>query len=475
VGQKVHPYGFRLGYNKDWHSHWFAKKQYGEFLLEDLKLEARSEAALCRRRRFARRYRARRQPFKIIIYTSRPGIIIGRKGAEIDKLKSDLSSKTGREVLVSIQEIHKPELNAQLQAEKIAAQLEKRIAFRRAMRKAVEESLRFGAQGIKVKVSGRLNGAEIARSEWHLAGTASAAHAARRYRLRSGGSANHVWPDWREGLDLSRRDSGSQGGDGARHRFGSDQRNAHGRTRASPAHAPRTRRRIGRQKTADREPVGICRLAISVVRLQEFEEYEQSGNLTIGIEIGNGEKSMLMPKKVKHRKQMRGRMTGVATRGSEISFGEYGLKCLEPAWITDRQIEAARIAMTRHIKRGGKIWIRMFPDKPVTKKPAETRMGKGKGAPEYWVAVVKAGPDSLRDRRRRREDRARRNASGGSEASDQDQVCDPRRSGRGRDLAMKRREELDKYREMGEDELRRKRRVCVSRFSFELQAGARRS
>src|SRR6202158_5507424 len=100
---------------------------------------------------------------------------------------------------------------------------------------------------------------------------------------------------------------------------------------------------------------------------------------------------MLMPKKVKHRKQMRGRMSGVATRGSEISFGEYGLKCLEPAWITDRQIEAARIAMTRHIKRGGKIWIRMFPDKPVTKKPAETRMGSGKGAPEYWVAVVKPG------------------------------------------------------------------------------------
>ena len=100
---------------------------------------------------------------------------------------------------------------------------------------------------------------------------------------------------------------------------------------------------------------------------------------------------MLMPKKVKHRKQMRGRMTGAATRGSEISFGEYGLKCLEPAWITDRQIEAARIAMTRHIKRGGKIWIRMFPDKPVTKKPAETRMGKGKGAPDHWVAVVRPG------------------------------------------------------------------------------------
>ena len=100
---------------------------------------------------------------------------------------------------------------------------------------------------------------------------------------------------------------------------------------------------------------------------------------------------MLMPKKVKHRKQMKGRMTGVANRGSSISFGEFGLKTLEPGWITDRQIEAARIAMTRHIKRGGKVWIRMFPDKPITKKPAETRMGKGKGAPDHWVAVVKPG------------------------------------------------------------------------------------
>jgi len=170
LGQKVHPYGFRLGYNKDWHSHWFAKKQFGDFLIEDLKLK----------RELKRRFtgagvshvdieRAANR-LKIIIYTSRPGIIIGRKGAEIDKLKGDISARTGREVLVSIQEIHKPELNAQLQAEKIAAQLEKRIAFRRAMRKAVEESLRFGAQGIKVKVSGRLNGAEIARSEWHLQG-----------------------------------------------------------------------------------------------------------------------------------------------------------------------------------------------------------------------------------------------------------------------------------------------------------------
>ena len=100
---------------------------------------------------------------------------------------------------------------------------------------------------------------------------------------------------------------------------------------------------------------------------------------------------MLMPKKVKYRKQQRGRMRGMAWRGSTVSFGDFGLMSLEPAWITDRQIEAARVAMTRFIKRGGKIWVRMFPDKPITKKPQETRMGKGKGAPEQWVCVVRPG------------------------------------------------------------------------------------
>ena len=100
---------------------------------------------------------------------------------------------------------------------------------------------------------------------------------------------------------------------------------------------------------------------------------------------------MLMPKKVKYRKVQRGRMTGKAWRGSTISFGEYALKAMDCGWITSRQIEAARIAMTRFIKRGGKVWIRLFPDKPITKKPAETRMGKGKGAPEEWVAVIRPG------------------------------------------------------------------------------------
>ncbi len=100
---------------------------------------------------------------------------------------------------------------------------------------------------------------------------------------------------------------------------------------------------------------------------------------------------MLMPKRVKHRKQFRGRMTGTALRGNKVSNGDFGLVSLEPAWITSNQIEAARIAMTRYIKRGGQVWIKIFPDKPITEKPAETRMGSGKGSPEYWVAVVKPG------------------------------------------------------------------------------------
>ncbi len=100
---------------------------------------------------------------------------------------------------------------------------------------------------------------------------------------------------------------------------------------------------------------------------------------------------MLVPKKTKHRKVQRGRMRGKAYVGSTVAFGEYGLQAIEPAWMTDRQIEAARVAMTRHVKRGAKVWIRVFPDKPITKKPAETRMGKGKGPPEQWVAVVRPG------------------------------------------------------------------------------------
>ena len=170
MGQKVHPYGFRLGFNKPWRSRWFAKQGYAKLLQEDLELKENLRARLKSAGVSAIEVDRPGNKLRVTIRTSRPGIIIGRKGAEIEKLKQDMARRTKREVFIDIQEVHKPELDAQLVSESIALQLEKRVAFRRAMRKAVDSALRFGCKGIKVRVSGRLNGAEIARSEWYLQG-----------------------------------------------------------------------------------------------------------------------------------------------------------------------------------------------------------------------------------------------------------------------------------------------------------------
>ena len=171
MGQKVHPYGFRLGTIKTWKSRWFAKKGYADLLHEDLKLKRQLKAKLKTAGVSSIEVERPGNKLKITIHTARPGIISGRKGSEIDRLRQEIQRRTGREVLpINIQEVHRPELNAQLVAESIALQLEKRVAFRRAMRKAVDSALRFGCKGIKVRVGGRLNGAEIARTEWYLQG-----------------------------------------------------------------------------------------------------------------------------------------------------------------------------------------------------------------------------------------------------------------------------------------------------------------
>jgi small subunit ribosomal protein S3 len=170
MGQKVHPYGFRLGFNKTWRSRWFAKQNYSKLLQEDLELKKTLTERLKSAGVSLIEVDRPGNKLRVTIRTSRPGIIIGRKGAEIEKLKQDLAKRTKRDVFIDIQEVHKPELDAQLVSESIALQLEKRVAFRRAMRKAVDSALRFGCKGIKVRVSGRLNGAEIARSEWYLQG-----------------------------------------------------------------------------------------------------------------------------------------------------------------------------------------------------------------------------------------------------------------------------------------------------------------
>ncbi len=170
MGQKVHPYGFRLGYTRTWRSRWFATKNYGDLLQEDLSIKSALKEEFFHAGISSIDIERAANKLTVIIRTSRPGVVIGRKGSEIDRLKVNLQEKTGREVFINIQEIHKPELDAQLVAESIAQQLIKRVAFRRAMRRAVDTALRFGAKGVKVRCSGRLNGAEIARVEWYLHG-----------------------------------------------------------------------------------------------------------------------------------------------------------------------------------------------------------------------------------------------------------------------------------------------------------------
>ncbi len=170
MGQKVHPYGFRLGYIKPWKSQWFATRDYSKLLFEDIRLRDQLKGRLRAAGVSSIEVSRPGNKLRVILHTSRPGIVIGRKGAEIEKLKAELQKQTQREVQIDIQEVHKPELDATLVAESIALQLEKRVAFRRAMRKAVDSAMRFGCKGIKVRVSGRLNGAEIARSEWYLQG-----------------------------------------------------------------------------------------------------------------------------------------------------------------------------------------------------------------------------------------------------------------------------------------------------------------
>jgi small subunit ribosomal protein S3 len=170
LGQKTHPYGFRLGYTKNWRSRWFAKRDYADLLHEDVQLRKTLRDRLKSAGIDGIDVERAANKLVVRIYTARPGIIIGRKGSEIDKLKAEVQKRTKREVHIDIQEVHRPELAAQLVAESIALQLEKRVAFRRAMRKAVDSALRFGCKGIKVRVAGRLNGAEIARKEWYLQG-----------------------------------------------------------------------------------------------------------------------------------------------------------------------------------------------------------------------------------------------------------------------------------------------------------------
>jgi small subunit ribosomal protein S3 len=170
MGQKTHPIGYRLGVNRTWNSRWYAEKDFAKLLHQDVKIRKVVKAKLFHAGVAKVEIERSGDQTRVIIHTARPGIIIGRKGAEVDKLKASLEKEYGNQVYITVKEIKKPELDAQLVSENIAAQLEKRVAFRRAMKRSIAAALRLGAQGIRVCVAGRLGGAEIARTEWYREG-----------------------------------------------------------------------------------------------------------------------------------------------------------------------------------------------------------------------------------------------------------------------------------------------------------------
>ena len=344
---------------------------------------------------------------------------------------------TQKSVRVNILEIKRPELDAKLVAQSIAEQLQNRVAFRRAMKRALTSAIRSGAKGVKIQVSGRLGGAEMARTEGYSDGRVPL-HTLRAdidygfYEARTtfGRIGCKVWINKGEIMpkgfaqDLTQIEApqaAAPGGGGRRRRSRWTRRSRSRRSRRR-RRSRRSRRRRWRPAVAaaaaggrgggpggrgggggGRGPGGPGgprggggggrgRAAVARARSGRGPAAARAARRRRR-QHGSAEGRLLMlsPKRVKHRKQHRGRVPGFAKGGTRVEFGEYGLKAIDRGWITNRQIEAARIAMTRKIKRGGKVWINIFPDKPVTQKPAETRMGSGKGSPEGWVAVVKPG------------------------------------------------------------------------------------
>ena len=243
---------------------------------------------------------------------------------------------TGKEIYVDIMEIKTPEIDAQLVAENVALQLERRVSFRRAMKKALQTAKDFGAEGIKIRCAGRLGGAELARVEQYHWG---------RVPLHT----------LRANIDYGFAEAHTVYG-----KLGIKCWICKGETKAAESRSNRRRR----QPQPEPMPLNV---------FNDLTDFVMP----------------LMPARVKYRKMHRGNRAGLATRGNTVAFGEYGLMALERCWLDTKQIEAARVAIARNMKRHGKMWIRIFPQKSFTKKPLETRMGKGKGPLESWVAVIR--------------------------------------------------------------------------------------
>ena len=383
MGQKINPTGFRLPVTKNWASRWFATgPEFPRMLSEDLKvrefLRKRLRSASVGRIVIERPAKNAR----ITIYSARPGVVIGKKGEDIESLKTALQKMLGVPVHVNIEEIRKPELDAQLIADSITQQLEKRIMFRRAMKRAMQNAMRLGAQGIKIMSAGRLNGIEIARTEWYREGRVPLhtlradidygfSEAKTTYgvigvkcwvykgdtlgRNEAPGAVDATPPPEREDR-RPRRDRPA--GD----RPSSD-RPAGDRPPSSRPPSKRARKAADPTNAAATPPDYPSRLLLlsplsnACVRLSPKR-------LTAPTEPNNAAAcTTQVPQGTK------GRNRGLALRGAHVSFGEFGLKVTERGRLTARQIEAARRAISRHIKRGGRVWIRVFPTSRFRKSP----------------------------------------------------------------------------------------------------------
>ncbi len=380
MGQKIHPNGFRLGITTDHKSRWYADKLYKSYVGEDVAIRKLLGKGMERAGIAKVEIERTRDRVRVDIHTARPGIVIGRRGAEADRIRGELEKLTGKQVQLNILEVKSPEVDAQLVAQGVAEQLSGRVQFRRAMRKAMQTTMRSGAKGIRIQCSGRLNGAEMSRTEFYREGRVPL-HTLRAdidygfYEAKTtfGRIGVKVWI-YKGEVAATRAERQAQaaaraGAPGPRHvRPVAPSVPAGAPARRAPTRAPPPRRRprlppLLRGDDRGRRPE------------------RRTGGLS----------TMLMPRRIKHRKQHHPKRTGAAKGGTKLAFGEFGIQAIEGHYVTNRQIESARIAMTRHIKRGGKVWINIYPDRPLTKKPAETRMGSGKGSPEWWIANVKPG------------------------------------------------------------------------------------
>ena len=339
MGQKTNPIGNRLGIIRGWDSNWWGGRDYGDKIAEDDKIRKYIMARLSRASVSNVIIERTLKLIVITITTARPGIIIGKAGSEVDKLKEELKKITAKDIQLNIFEIKRPELDAFLVGSSIARQIENRISFRRAIKMSIAAAMRMNAEGIKIQISGRLNGAEMARSESYKEG---------RIPLST----------FRADIDYA----------------------------LVEAHT--TYGRLGIKVWIMKGEVYGKRELSPLTGMKKSSNNSKKNNRP---RDRKNKLDMLQPKRTKYRKAQKGKMKGLSQRGHRLSNGMFGIKSLESKFLTSRQIEAARIAATRYMKREGQLWIKIFPDKPITKKPLEVRMGKGKGAPEYFVAVVKPG------------------------------------------------------------------------------------